>query len=145
LVEKLDTWFAETGMKGAWDSTTAARVRLVFRGSSRVGNLDTSDAMETYRTKVMQPGSQYNIAQLVWTTQRPNIEPVRSAYPEIESEYLIENPEEDFRAYLDSLKGIDKQFDPVLLTRVAVRALKMSVKRGEQKLTLETLSEDGGK
>ncbi|RDE12948.1 MAG: hypothetical protein C4K49_09090, partial [Candidatus Thorarchaeota archaeon] len=144
LVEKLDAWFTEKGMKGAWDSTTAARIRLVFRGSSNVGNLDASDAMESYRTKVMQPGSQYNIVQLVWTTQRPNIEPSQFAYPEMESEYLIENPEEDFRAYLDTLKGIDKQFDPGLLTKVAVRALKMSVKRGEQKLTLETLSEDGG-
>jgi len=142
LVEKVEAWFVEKGMKGAWDPTTAARVRFLFGGSSRAANLDIAAAMESYRTKVLQSGSDYNIAQLTWQTRPPKAEPALAPFPEIESEYLIENPEEDFRAYIDTVKGIDIQFDPALLTRVAVRALKMSVKTGEEKLTLETLSED---
>lgn len=142
LIEKIDAWFSEKGMKAAWDSTTAARVRLDFRGSSRVGNLDIMNAMEAYRTNVLQPGSKYNVAQLTWHTGLLKSEQGPASYPEIESEYLIENPEEDFRTYLDTVKGLDTQFDPALLTKVAVRALKMSVKKSDEKLTLETLSED---
>jgi len=145
LIQKIDAWFAEKGMRGAWDSGTAARIRFLFQGFSRIGNLDIGAAMETYRTKILQLASQYNIAQLSWQIHQLGVEQAPSAFPEIESEYLIENPTEDFRTYLDSLKGIDKQFDPVLLTRVAVRALEMSVKRAGEKLTLETLSEEGGR
>ncbi|RDE13657.1 MAG: hypothetical protein C4K47_05950 [Candidatus Thorarchaeota archaeon] len=145
LTQKIDAWFSEKGIRGPWDSSTAARIRFDFRGSSRIGNLEIMNAMEAYRTKVLQSGSDYNIAQLTWHTRPPETEPSLTAFPEIESEYLIENPEEDFRAYLDTIKGLDTQFDPALLTKVAVRALKMSVKKGEDKLTLETLSEDEGR
>jgi DNA repair exonuclease SbcCD nuclease subunit len=141
LIERIETWFSEKGMKATWDSKTAARVRFDFRGSSRVGNLDIINAMESYRTKVLQQGSEYNIAQLTWHTGLLKSEEGLASYPEIESEYLIENPEDDFRTYLGTVKGIDAHFDSALLTKVAVRALKMSVKRSEEKLTLETLSE----
>ena len=92
------------------DPKTAARIRLTFEGqASRVSGFDLTMALETLRTRVLAADSEYNIAQFVWTVRQAEAEYSPSAYPEIESEFLIEDPEDDFRAYLESL-DIDEKY-----------------------------------
>ena len=142
VMSKLDTLLEETGVKGDWDSSTAARIRIVFEGSSpRVNSLDLSVAMETKRLDLLDRDSVHNIAQFVWTVKLPKAEHDPAAYPEIESDYLIENPEEDFLDYLGTVK-LDEQYDSSMLTRIAVRALKKGVSQDEAKLNLEDITED---
>ncbi|MFQ5832115.1 MAG: exonuclease SbcCD subunit D [Candidatus Thorarchaeota archaeon] len=141
VVEKAEAIFHEKGLVTSWDSVSAARVRLMIEGqATRLSAFGLTVAMETLRSKIHSPDSEYNIAQLVWTIRQPDAEYVTPAYPEIESEYLIENPESDFRAYLETL-DVDERFDEGTLTKIAVKALKLSVSRTDERLTLETLSE----
>jgi DNA repair exonuclease SbcCD nuclease subunit len=141
VIDKVDTWFEDNEMKASWNQTTAARVRLVFDGlSSRVRPLDLGMAMESLRLNVLAQDSEYNISQLYWTIRQVAVEHDAHAYPEIESEYLIEDPESDFMSYLETIK-LDESFDPKTLTRIAVEALKSSVGRGG-KMTYDTIMGD---
>ncbi len=142
VMEKIHGQLVELGVKVSWNPDTAARIRLVIEGaSSRINNVDLSVAMETLRLNVLSSESPYNVAQLKWSVKLPPSEHSPAAYPEIESEYLIENPEEDFLEYLSTLK-IDEAYDSNLLTKIAVKALEKTVKMDDEKLSLESITED---
>jgi len=143
VTEKLQTWFSNKGLVAAWDTKTAARVRIVFEGGShRVGSFDLGVALENFRLKVLSQDSEYNVAQFVWSTrQTVDSEYVAASYPEIESEYLIEDPENDFRDYLGTL-DIDKSLDLDTLTKIAVTSLEFSVGKRDGKMTSESLMGD---
>jgi DNA repair exonuclease SbcCD nuclease subunit len=144
LIEKIQNWFRECNLETDWNSDTAARVRLVFEGnSSNFNSLDLAMALEHLRMEVLAADSQFNLAQFVWQIRQDEVEYQGVAYPEIESEYLIENPEDDFKDYLGTLENLDEKFDSAKLTHIAVKALKLAVARSDEKFTLETLTEEG--
>lgn len=143
VTEKLQGWFSDKGLVATWDPRTAARVRIVLEGgSNRVGAFDLGVALETFRLKVLSQDSEYNVAQFVWSTkQSVDSEHVAASYPEIESEYLIEDPEADFRDYLKTLE-IDKSLNLDTLTKIAVTSLEFSVGKRDGKMTSESLTRD---
>ncbi len=143
VTEKLRAWFSEKGLIAPWDSHTAGRVRIVLEGgSSRVGAFDLGVALETFRLKVLSQDSEYNVAQFVWSAKESvDSEYVAASYPEIESEYLIEDPEKDFRDYLSTLE-IDKSLDLDILTKIAVTSLEFAVGTRDGKMTSESLTRD---
>jgi DNA repair exonuclease SbcCD nuclease subunit len=143
IVEKVEDWFSKNGLIASWDSPTAARVRLIFEGySKRLTGFDLGIALENSRQKVLSHNSEYNVAQFVWELkQSTDSEYTSAAYPEIESEYLIEDPEADFKGYLETLE-IDKDFDVETLTKIAVTSLEFAVGKREGKMTSDTLQED---
>jgi hypothetical protein len=126
-----------------WDPVTAARVRLVFEGNSkRLTGFDLGIALENSRQKVLSHNSKYNVAQFVWDLrQSTDAEYIAASYPEIESEFLIEDPEADFKGYLETLE-IDKNFDVETLTKIAVTSLEFAVGKREGKMTSDVLQED---
>ncbi len=142
VAETLLGWLDEHGLRTAWDPESAARVRFVLTGEmpqSRV--LDLSLRLEALRAEVLRDGSEYNVAQLVWQFGFKRQEQESPAYPEVVSEYLIDDPEEDFKTYLKELK-IDSQYDPEILTRIAVEALRLAVSPSDEHLTWDTLKKD---
>jgi DNA repair exonuclease SbcCD nuclease subunit len=141
LIGRVEHWIDEKGLKKSWEPTTSARIRLIFEGQAkRVSGFELNMAMEALRTRILAQDKEYNVSQLVWNIRQPDIEHSPSSYPVIDSEYLIEDPEEDFRAYLQTL-DVDERYDETTLTEIAVRALKFSVSRSDEKLNLETYSE----
>ncbi len=143
ITDKVYALFDEKGIKTSWNPKNAARIRLVFEGkATRVSSFDLGMALESLRVKVLSKESKYNIVQLAWLVrQSVDEEYTAASYPEIESEYLIEDPEVDFRAYLDTLE-IDKSLDPSVLTKIAVRALEYTVGKKEGRLSVESIMED---
>ena len=142
VIGRIEDWFGENGIKADWDPKTAARVRLVFdRTSLHVSSLDLGLELENLRMKALSQNSGYNLVQFVWMIKQTTTKHEDTAYPEIESEYLIENPEEDFRAYLETL-NIDEKYDESILTRIAVKALMMAVDPSEERLTFDKITED---
>ncbi len=142
LAEKTESWFADNGFVTDWNPETAGRIRLGFEGSSkRFNTFELSVALENTRQKILSHDSGYNVVQFVWyTPSQSNKEFVAAAYPEIESEYLIEDPEADFKSYLDTLE-IDKSLDSETLTKIAVVSLEYAVGKREGKMTSESLME----
>jgi DNA repair exonuclease SbcCD nuclease subunit len=136
--------FNKMGLKTDWNPKTAARIRLVFEGkATRVSSFDLGMILESLRIKVLAKDSDYNIAQFLWVVKQSlDTEFSPASYPEIESEYLIEDPEEDFHAYLETLE-IDKSLDPDVLTKIAVRALEHAVGKREGNLNSDSLMEGG--
>ena len=144
LQEKIRKWFREKGLESEWNPETAARVRLVVEGmSSNFNTLDLIVTLERLRMESLSTDSEFNLPQWIWQIRRQEIDYKEAAYPEIESEYLIENPESDFKDYLSTLEHLDEKFDSSKLTDIVVKALKFSVTRSDDKLTLETFTEDG--
>lgn len=137
LIEKVVKWLDAKELKTTWDSRNAARIRLTFEGqASRVSGFALNLALETLRTRVLSADSEFNIAQFAWSMRQAETEHSPSAYPEIESEFLIEDPEVDFRDYLESL-DIDEKYDEKTLTKIAVAALKVSAGSKDDRLTLD--------
>jgi len=143
LNELLDSWFEKRGLVADWDSQTAARVRLVIEGNSkRLSAFDLGITLENHRQRVLSHNSEYNVAQYIWETRKTTEdEHVSASYPEIESEYLIEDPEMDFRAYLETLE-IDKNLDVETLTKIAVTSLEFAVGTREGKMTTDSFQEE---
>ena len=141
--DKVLMLFDDKGLKTPWAPETAARVRLVFEGkATRVNSFDLGIALEALRIKILSTDSEYNIAQFFWNVRQSIDEEFTAAsYPEIESEYLIQDPEEDFRAYLETLE-IDKTMNPDLLTRIAVRSLEHAVGKRQERLNTESIRMD---
>jgi DNA repair exonuclease SbcCD nuclease subunit len=141
IIEKVMTWLQKMNLKTAWEPRTAARIRLTFQGhASRVSGFELTMALETLRTRILSADSEYNIAQFLWRIRQTDNEHSPAAYPEIESEFLIEDPEEDFRTYLQTL-DIDEKYEEKTLTKIAVAALKASAGSREERLSLDSLSE----
>ena len=143
IIDKVYALFDESGVKTSWNPKTAARIRLVFEGkATRVSSFDLGMSLESLRVKILSKESEYNIVQFAWhVRQSVDEEFTAASYPEIESEYLIQDPEEDFRAYLDTL-DIDKSLDPSVLTKIAVRSLEHAVGKREGRLNAESIMED---
>jgi DNA repair exonuclease SbcCD nuclease subunit len=143
ITERVFDLFTEMGLKESWNPKTAARVRLVFEGKSlRLTSFELGLTLESLRMKTLSRDSDFNIVQFVWfVRQFGDDEFTSAAYPEIESEYLIQDPEEDFRAYLDTLE-IDKTLDTSVLTKIAVRSLEYAVGKHEGKMNSESVTED---
>ena len=143
ITDKVFDILDQQGLKEAWKPKTSARIRLVFEGkSSRMTSFELGLALESLRMKVLAKDTKYNVSQFVWfVRQFGDDEFTSAAYPEIESEYLIQDPEEDFKAYLETL-DVDKSFDPSLLTKIAVRSLEYSVGKREGKMNSESVTED---
>ena len=143
LTDKIDAWFSTKDLVADWDPVSAARVRLSFEGASkRLSTFDLGIALEDTRQKVLSHKSEYNLAQFVWDIkQSADAGYSSAAYPEIESEYLIEDPEADFNEYLETLE-IDKNFDVETLTKIAVTSLEFAVGKREGKMTSDSLQED---
>jgi DNA repair exonuclease SbcCD nuclease subunit len=143
ITDKVYSLFDKNGVKTDWNPNTAARIRLVFEGkATRVSSFDLGMALESLRIKILAKDSAYNVAQFVWqVNQSVDEEFTAASYPEIESEYLIQDPEEDFQAYLGTLE-IDKTLDTDVLTKIAVRALEHAVGKREGRLNSESIMED---
>jgi DNA repair exonuclease SbcCD nuclease subunit len=143
ISDKVYALFDDRGVKTSWNPKTAARIRLVFEGeATRVSSFDLGMALESLRIKILSKDSKYNVAQFVWHVRQSVDEVfIAASYPDIESEYLIQDPEEDFRAYLDTLE-IDKSLDPGDLTKIAVCSLEHAVGKKEGRLSAESLMED---
>ncbi|MFX1559622.1 MAG: exonuclease SbcCD subunit D [Promethearchaeota archaeon] len=143
VMDKVYTLFDKKGVKTDWNPKTAARIRLVFEGkATRVSSFDLGMALEALRIKILSKDSDYNVAQFVWQVKQSLDEEFTAAsYPEIESEYLIQDPEEDFQAYLETLE-IDKSLDTDILTKIAVRALEHTVGKRDGRMNSESILED---
>jgi hypothetical protein len=116
----------------------------MFEGmSSNFNSLDLIMALERLRMESLAVDSQFNLAQWVWRIPQQEVDYQDAAYPEIESEYLIENPESDFKDYLSTLENLDEKFDSTKLTDISVKALKLAVARSDEKLSIETLTKEG--
>jgi DNA repair exonuclease SbcCD nuclease subunit len=143
IQERVLELFTKLGLKGTWNQASAARVRLVFEGKSlRLTSFELGLALESLRMKILSRETEYNVAQFVWfVRQFGDDEFTSAAYPEIESEYLIQDPEEDFRAYLDTLE-IDETLDTSILTKIGIRSLEYAVGMREGKMNSESVMED---
>ncbi len=142
VIARLREWFKLKGLRTGWNLNTAARVRLVLTGDSRlINNIDMNGALESLRTELFEDKSDYNIAQFVWAIKTKELEHDDKAFPEIISDYLIEDPDKDFQEYLQSLQ-LDPAYDPKIMTRIVVKALRVAIQGGDEKLSVEHLSED---
>lgn len=143
LTEKIDAWFSERGFITDWNPATAARVRIGFEGASkRFTAFELGVELENIRQKTLSHDSRYNVVQFVWyTSSLVDREYTAASYPEIESEYLIEDPEKDFRDYLETLE-IDASFDVEKLTKIAVVSLEFAVGKREGRMTSGSILEE---
>ncbi len=142
VIARLRDWFEAKQLRTGWNINTAARVRITLTGDSqKIRNIDMQEALESFRTEIFEQDSGYNVAQFVWHIKTTEAEQEGFAFPEITSEYIIEDPEKDFREYLESITP-DPAYDPKMMTRIFVKALSLSVRGSDERFSVEHLNDD---
>ncbi|MEM2143057.1 MAG: metallophosphoesterase [Candidatus Thorarchaeota archaeon] len=142
--QRVIEWLDKSVPRSGKDPSVSARIRLVLSGTSPlVDPSELNSMLASLRVNLFGDSSEFNVCQFVWSVESVETEHVAHAYPEIISEYLIEDPASEFSQYLESLK-LEPGFDSRLLTRIAVKALERAVQSHAQKLVLEDLLEDDG-
>jgi len=97
--------------------------------------------MLEYLRKQLFEDNKFNIAQFVWDWKNVEKTWVSPAYIAEEKEYLIEDPEKDFKEFLKSQK-IEEGYDIDLLAKLAAKAIKEALgKPSEDKISEELQKE----
>ncbi|MCD6164471.1 MAG: DNA repair exonuclease [Candidatus Odinarchaeota archaeon] len=128
---------AEYGLQSGWDPFTAARVKVVFEGRTLMSSLWKINSMLEYLRKQLFEDNKFNIAQFVWDWKNVEKTWTAPAYIAEEKEYLIEDPEKDFKEFLKTQK-IEEGYDINLLVKLAAKAIKEALgKPSEDKISKE--------
>jgi hypothetical protein len=115
------------GLNVKYDYHTAARVRLILVGDKTYGTSFNISEVEAYLRKLTLEEDDYNIVEFVLDS------PSYSAFTKIHEaqgtskvEYLVEDPEREFKEYISSVRAEDikkQNLDPSLLAKIFASVL----------------------
>lgn len=128
VVDKVKGILHANGLDARFEYPTAARVRIILKGNKTYGDSFNIGEIESYLRRLALDSDNYNIVEFAL---------VRPEYSErldtMESqglaniEYLIENPEEEFKQYITSVRAEDlkkENLNPDLLAKIFADALR---------------------
>ncbi len=128
VVDKVKGVLHANGLDARYEYPTAARVRIILKGNKTYGDSFNIGEIESYLRRLALDSDNYNIVEFAL---------VRPEYSErldtMESqglaniEYLIENPEEEFKQYITAVRAEDlkkENLNPDLLAKIFADALR---------------------
>lgn len=130
IIEKIKNIFNKNNLKKEYDYSTAARVKISLKGNKSYGSLFHLNELASYLNKITLDGNEYNIVEFI--LDLPQYTEFNRYKSEIDQEnpfieYLIENPEQEFKEYIDSTRKEDlkrNNLDSNLLAKFFFEALK---------------------
>ena len=117
------------GLNIRYEYSTAARVKIILRGEKTYGASFNIGQVESFLRKLALDSNDYNIVEFILDR------PAYSEYTNVESamgnetgyvEYLIEDPEKEFKDYVTSMRNEDlkkQNLNPDLLAGIFAKAL----------------------
>lgn len=130
IIERIKNIFNKNNLNKEYDYSTAARVKISLKGNKIYGSLFNLNELASYLNKIALDSDEYNIVEFVLDT--PQYSELDQNNNEIDQEnpfieYLIENPEQEFKEYIDYTRKDDlkkNNLDSNLLAKFFFEALK---------------------
>lgn len=130
IIERIKTIFNKNNLNKEYDYYTAARVKISLKGNKIYGSLFNLNELASYLNKIALDSNEYNIVEFILDTPQysefdQNNNEIDQENPFIE--YLIENPEQEFKEYIDFTRKDDlkkNNLDSNLLAKFFFEALK---------------------
>ena len=129
IIRKVKNVLDSNGLNIRYEYSTAARVKIILRGEKTYGASFNLGEVESFLRKLALDSNDYNIVEFILDR------PAYSEYINVESvrenetgyvEYLIEDPEKEFKEYVTSMRNEDlkkQNLNPDLLAGIFAKAL----------------------
>jgi DNA repair exonuclease SbcCD nuclease subunit len=130
IIERIKNIFNKNNLNKEYDYSTAARVKISLIGNKNYGSFFHLNEITSYLNKITLDSNEYNIVEFILDT--PHYSEFDEYKDKIELEdpfieYLIEDPEQEFKEYINSTRKEDlkkNNLDSDLLAKFFFEALK---------------------
>jgi DNA repair exonuclease SbcCD nuclease subunit len=127
VIDKVKRLLDSHGLLGKYDYNIAARVRISLVGDMTYGASFNISEIDSYLKRLTLEGDSYNVVEFILDSPT-YLEPaeVGQIVRANKIEYLLENPEREFRDYINSARSEDikkQNLDPSLLARIFASVL----------------------
>ena len=130
IIERVKDIFKQHDLNVEYNYSTAARVKISLKGNKNYGSSFHPNEIASYLNKIALDSNEYNIVEFILDV--PHYSDFNESSNKIGQddpfiEYLIEDPEQEFKEYVDSTRKADLKkhnLDSNLLAKFFFEALK---------------------
>ena len=129
VIDRIKRIFEKNGLNISYNYQTAARVRIIIRGNRSYGSLFNINEISSYLNRITLNSNEYNIVEFILETPKyyddNMVKQIRQ--DNIFIEYLIEDPEKEFKKYITSTRKDDLKkhnLDSDMLGKLFFESLK---------------------
>lgn len=129
VIDRIKRIFEKNGLNISYNYQTAARVKIIIRGNRSYGSLFNINEISSYLNRITLNSNEYNIVEFILETPKYYddniIKQIRQ--DNIFIEYLIEDPEKEFKKYITSTRKDDLKrhnLDSDMLGKLFFESLK---------------------
>lgn len=130
IIERVKDIFKRHDLNAGYNYSTAARVKISLKGNKNYGSFFQLNEIVSYLNKIALDSNEYNIVEFILDV--PHYSDFNESSNKIGQddpfiEYLIEDPEQEFKEYVDSTRKADLKkhnLDSNLLAKFFFEALK---------------------
>jgi hypothetical protein len=109
VIDRIKRIFEKNGLNISYNYQTAARVRIIIRGNRSYGSLFNINEISSYLNRITLNSNEYNIVEFILETPKYYEDNIvkQIRQDNIFIEYLIEDPEKEFKKYITSTRKDD--------------------------------------
>jgi DNA repair exonuclease SbcCD nuclease subunit len=129
IIDRIKKVFEKNGLNTPYNYQTAARVKITIRGNRSYGSFYNIHEISSYLNKITLNSNEYNIVEFILETPKyyddTSIKQIKQDDRFIE--YLIEDPEKEFKKYITSTRKEDlkkNNLDSNMLAKLFFESLK---------------------
>ncbi len=129
VIDRIKSIFEKNGLNTPYNYQTAARVKITIRGNRSYGSFFNINEISSYLNRITLNSNEYNIVEFILETPKyydDNII-IQNKQDNIFIEYLIEDPEKEFKKYITSTRKEDLKkhnLDSNMLAKLFFESLK---------------------
>ena len=130
IIERVKNIFKEHNLNSEYNYSTAARVKISLKGNKNYGSFFHLNEITSYLNKIALDSNEYNIVEFILDVpQYSNFNESNHQISQDDEfiEYLIEDPEQEFKEYVESTRKEDLKkhnLNSNLLAKFFLEALK---------------------
>ena len=129
VIDRIKRIFEKNGLNISYNYQTAARVRIIIRGNRSYGSLFNINEISSYLNRITLNSNEYNIVEFILETPKYYDDNITKQIRQdnIFIEYLIEDPEKEFKKYITSTRKDDLKrhnLDSDMLGKLFFESLK---------------------
>lgn len=129
VIDRIKRIFEKNGLNISYNYQTAARVRIIIRGNRSYGSLFNINEISSYLNRITLNSNEYNIVEFILETPKYYEDNIvkQIRQDNIFIEYLIEDPEKEFKKYITSTRKDDLKrhnLDSDMLGKLFFESLK---------------------
>lgn len=129
VIDRIKRIFEKNGLNISYNYQTAARVRIIIKGNRSYGSLFNINEISSYLNRITLNSNEYNIVEFILETPKYYDDNIvkQIRQDNIFIEYLIEDPEKEFKKYITSTRKDDLKrhnLDSDMLGKLFFESLK---------------------